>query len=108
MGHRKGCSGSGGGEDPPVGRTNTSARLQDLRSTFDDAFSPTDHAVSRKEMAKEGLAGYVVPSTDAHQVAIESIGGSQNVSFICSSLSMWLLRTTGEHGSPASLDPMGK
>ena len=55
-----------------VGRTNTSARLQDLRSTF-DAFSPKNHAVSRKEMAKEGLAGYVVPSTDAHQVAIESI-----------------------------------
>ena len=102
---RKGCG--GGGEDPPVGRTNTSARLQALRSTFDD-FSPTSLAVSRKEMAKEGLAGYVVPSTDAHQVAIESIGGSQNVSFICSSLSMWLLRTTGEHGSPASLDPMGK
>ena len=68
---RKGCGG-GGGEDPPVGRTNTSARLQDLRSTF-DAFSPKNHAVSRKEMAKEGLAGYVVPSTDAHQVAIESI-----------------------------------
>ena len=36
-------------------------------------FSPTHRAVSRKEMAKEGLAGYVVPSTDAHQVAIESI-----------------------------------
>ena len=72
MGHRKGCGG-GGGEDTPLGRTNTSARLQDLRSTFDDAFSPTNHAVSRKEMAKEGLAGYVVPSTDAHQVAIDSI-----------------------------------
>ena len=29
-------------------------------------------AFSRKEMAKEGLAGYVVPSTDAHQVAVET------------------------------------
>ena len=64
---RKGCG--GGGEDPPVGRTNTSARLQALRSTFDD-FPPTNLAVSRKEMAKESLAGYVVPSTDAHQVGI--------------------------------------
>ena len=37
---RKGCS---GGEEPPVGRTNTTARLQALRSTF-DGFSPTNLA----------------------------------------------------------------
>lgn len=45
---RKGCNGI---EELPVGRTNTTTRLQALRT----------------EMAKEGLAGYVVPSTDAHQ-----------------------------------------
>ena len=37
---RKGC---GGGEEPPVGRTNTTARLQALRSTF-DGFSPANLA----------------------------------------------------------------
>ena len=57
--------------------------------------------LSRKEMAREGLAGYVVPSTDAHQVAVETFLS------LFFSLSMWLLRTSGEPGFLASLDPMG-
>ena len=57
--------------------------------------------LSRKEMARMGLAGYVVPSTDAHQVAVETCFS------LCSSPSMWLLGTSGEPGFLASLDPMG-
>ena len=65
---RKGC---GLGEEPPVGRTNTTARLKALRLPRQLLMivHPNNH-LSREEMAKEGLAGYVVPSTDAHQVAL--------------------------------------
>ena len=46
------------------------AGSQVASSTFDD-FSAQEPS-TREEMAKEGLAGYVVPSTDAHQVAVET------------------------------------
>ena len=67
---RKGC---GVGEEPPVGRTNTTVRLQALRSPRQLVMicHPAQQP-SRKEMAKKGLAGYVVPSTDAHQVPVET------------------------------------
>ena len=62
-------------------------------------------------MEKEGLTGYVVPSTDAHQVTASSnfnfMFQSEYVQTLCSSLSMWLLRTSEEPGFLASLDPLG-
>ena len=110
---RKGCNGI---EELPLGRTNTTTRLQALRwhrlillrghKTFSFQDGDGKGGLGRLRGAQHRRSSGGCTVQNIHIFQPQNVGQDSWVHF-WPSLSTWLLRTSGGPGSLVTLDPMG-